>query len=58
MNALLPLLMAGTGLPVVTGGVLLVARALVNRHADDYAADVQRAHRTAVAAERPKELTR
>jgi len=57
-NAILPLLLAGAGFPVVTGGVLFVARALVTRHADTYAADVQRAHRAELVARRPKELTR
>jgi len=58
MNALLPLLLAYAGLPVVAGGVALVARSLVHRHADAYSADVQRAHRAELVARRPKELTR
>ena len=59
MNAaLFNLLLAALGLPVVVGGVALVARHLVERHADEYAANLRRALAARPADDRPKELTR
>ncbi|MEV0723945.1 hypothetical protein AB0I37_14330 [Micromonospora purpureochromogenes] len=65
--ALVNLLLAALGLPVVVGGVALVARHLVYRHADQHGPAIRAAGRDLPtrreaaarrAADRPKELTR
>ncbi|WP_200210902.1 hypothetical protein [Micromonospora coerulea] len=55
MRWLLLILAGGTGTPLA---VFLVARLLVERHADTTAAAIRREHARAQLAERPKELTR
>ncbi|NES28940.1 hypothetical protein [Micromonospora terminaliae] len=56
-DALFPLLLAAVGLPVVVLVVVLVARHLVEKHADEAAAAILRKH-ARQPADRPKELTR
>lgn len=67
MNAYLILTLAGVGLALVVAVVALVARHLVYKHADDYAAVVAQQHQAAehqaavariVAVSKQKELTR
>ncbi|WP_446218819.1 hypothetical protein [Micromonospora sp. IBHARD004] len=61
MSPLANLLLAVLGLPVVVGGVGLVARHLVYRHAEQYGPVIRSAGRdlpTRAEAARPKELTR
>ncbi|WP_200215000.1 hypothetical protein [Micromonospora coerulea] len=57
MRYVLLILAGGTGTPLA---VFLVARHLVERHADTTAAAIRRQHvrRQMVTADRPKELTR
>ncbi|WP_446218297.1 hypothetical protein [Micromonospora sp. IBHARD004] len=57
MSPLANLLLAVLGLPVVVGGVALVARHLVYRHANEYAGTVRREQVARRLADRPKELT-
>ncbi|MFI6331918.1 hypothetical protein ACIBBG_26870 [Micromonospora chersina] len=44
-DAVYPLLLASLGLPVVVGGVALVARHFVHRHADEYGEVIRAAGR-------------
>lgn len=62
-SALFPLALAAGGLPVIVGGVALVARRLVETHADQTAAEIRAEFaRTATPTrrlpERRKELVR